>query len=166
MASKNEISFWNLFGKIIKSWDMFGVSVTLNYKEGSTFKTVLGGTVSSIVYAVFALLTVFMINRMVGKTNLNTNQNDKFVDRYQENIAPMYPLEHDFLWAFFTKINIPENIHKDLAFQFTVVSQFENNVTGKLDTSGTDIPLTPCTNLDISPKIKNKFPSEYAKYMW
>lgn len=41
------------FAKFIRSCDMFGTPVTLNYKGSSTVKTVVGGGVSFIVYIVF-----------------------------------------------------------------------------------------------------------------
>lgn len=67
MDEKTNRSFCSGFMRILKSGDMFGVPITLNYKGSPTFKTAIGGTISYLVYITFAIFSVFLISKMISK---------------------------------------------------------------------------------------------------
>lgn len=60
MTSQNGKSFWSGFGRVLKSADMFGVPVTLNYNGTPTFKTAIGGLVSFLVYITFGIIAAVL----------------------------------------------------------------------------------------------------------
>lgn len=120
---------------------MFGVPITLNYKEGSTFKTIYGGITSCNVYVIFGILTIFMIIRMVSKTSLNTNQNDRSVDMFDPNLKPIYPMDENFLVAFYMSGVIDSSTFEKLKLEFYVSSSIFNEQTGQSDIFYDYIPL-------------------------
>lgn len=61
MATGERTTFWSSFAKILRSSDMFGEKITLNYNGTPYYKTVIGGAASCVVYLILAIISAVLI---------------------------------------------------------------------------------------------------------
>lgn len=116
MLDNNGNSFWRRFSKFLRSGDIFGVPITLNYDGKSSFKTVIGGIVSFMVYIIFAIIAAFLVRKMISKTSLNTNENNKVINLSVADSEMVYPMLNEFLFGFSIDTNMKEDMMSNIGY--------------------------------------------------
>lgn len=92
--------------------------VKFNYNKTPTFKRSIGGAVSYIIYIIFAIIASVLAKRIVSKTSLNTNQNDKAIDLFSKNLEPIYPFQNNFIFGFYFESNFDIELFSNICFEF------------------------------------------------
>lgn len=147
MVKSSEKTFFGRFRKFLRSGDMFGVPVTLNYKGTPTFKTALGGTVSYLVYIVFVIIGALLAKKMIGKTSLNTNENNKVINLSEADVEMVYPLQNHMLFGFSYDTNNDDEVDNNIWFTFLDEYDMYDESTGQFTHYNETIETTYCHEL-------------------
>ena len=77
------ISGIKLIGDKIRLMDSSSQKVTFMYRDKSTYKTLFGGVISSLLRLVMICIFLTLFVRLVRKSNINTNQTTNYIDLHQ-----------------------------------------------------------------------------------
>lgn len=127
----------------IRAGDMFGIPVTLNYRGNTHYNTFMGGCMSIILYLIFGVFFVILLWRMVSKSNVITNQNERYLDLHNPDFPEFLPLESGMMFGFYIRTNLAPDLVKYINYTLQVEQEIYNPDTNSYDTNVTVIPLVP-----------------------
>lgn len=79
------------------------------------------------------------------------------LDLYDPDLSAIYPLQSDFMVAFYIHADLSETVAKQTRYNLHTVHQYKDDNTGENSYIYENVPLGDCNELDINPKIKEKF---------
>lgn len=161
IAERKRNVLWKSFKSGISSFDMFCMPITLNYKGRDSFRTIIGGSISIVIFALFSVILTKLLRVMFDKSQVKSTENTVFYDTFSDT-TEHFPLESEMTIAFYINSQSTSQAYAETYFNFYEVTNQYDNQTGLTTKSKRTIEVDDCRNMNFSPKLTEKF-SKIAK---
>lgn len=74
------MGFFNAYSRFLAIFDFYGQPVRMRYELTTTFKSVMGGTISLMMYTIFIAIIIYLFNDLNQKNNYNLTTNNLMFD--------------------------------------------------------------------------------------